>query len=67
MAAVWKSDTAMETILGDWWTQEMELHSDADMADNVAQANAELESRGSKVRVMDCAQGDDECIWQVVL
>ena len=67
MAAVWKSDTAMETLLGDWWTQEMELHPEASMADNVAQANAEFAERGIAMRVLNCAEDDDECLWQVEL
>ena len=64
---VWKTDTQMEATLGEWWTQEMELHPEAGVAHNVATANAELTSRGIAMVVLNCVETDDECVWEVTL
>lgn len=58
-AAKWLNDDDMDAALGDWWTQEMDLHEGATMAMNVEQANSELLARGSLVRVQDCREAAD--------
>ena len=64
---VWKTDTQMEATLGDWWTQEMEMHNEATMEQNVATANEELASRGIAVTVTNCTETDDELVWEITL
>jgi len=64
---VWKTDTQMEATLGEWWTQEMEMHEEATMLDNVQTANNELASRNIATRVVNCVEDDDELIWEIQL
>jgi hypothetical protein len=61
------NDEEMELLVGDWWTEEMELHNDATNEQNVESANAELEERGYTTRVLACraAEDDDCCEWLV--
>ena len=64
---VWKTDTQMEATLGEWWTQEMEMHNENTMHANVQMANNELASRGIATRVVNCVETDDELLWEVTL
>ena len=63
--AKWHTDTMLAALLGNWWTDEMELHNDASMAQNVQSANAKLEEMGCAERVLECREHEsgDELEW----
>jgi hypothetical protein len=61
----WQTDTQLEAGLGDWWTQELELHNDNTMQQNVAQANKALVARGLNAVLVDCRDAGDELEWLV--
>lgn len=56
---VWRNDNELDTLLGEWWTQDMELHNDATGEMNVQSANFALEERGYGMRVVQCKEADD--------
>jgi hypothetical protein len=62
----WKNDDTLIEELGDWWTEEMELHEGATMEMNVATANEFLAERGLTMRVADCRDATDNLDWLVV-
>lgn len=63
--AKWHTDTMLAALLGDWWTEDMELHDNASMAQNVQCANEQLEQQGCSERVLECREhaSGDELEW----
>jgi hypothetical protein len=57
---VWMGDPEMELLVGEWWTQEMDLHNDGTNEQNVESANAELEKRGYTTRVLACRAAEQQ-------
>lgn len=59
--AQWRTDEEMCELVGDWWTDEMELHNDATMEQNVESANEMLKLGGftrDTMRVLRCRESE---------
>jgi hypothetical protein len=59
------SDTQLVTVLGGWWTNNMELPNDDTMEMNVRSANDALHARGLNLVMLDCRDVGDELEWLV--
>lgn len=64
-AAKWHNDEEMAALAGDWWMEDMELHNDATLQQNVNTANVWLEEHGSALRVVDCRDAEDFLEWKL--
>ena len=55
----WIDDETLCDELGDWWTDEMEMHNNNTMQMNVATANEYLQERGFGYVVTECREQED--------
>lgn len=67
--AQWISDNELVGEFGDAWIDEVDLTAEdfsiAGRQAMVAAANEWLERNGKALRVVDCADADDEMLWLV--